>query len=127
MPPPSNRGVAVACRSIETSTKGEKSICLIDVLLKIQSSMIVRRLDTYLTYVGLQEQNGFSTARYTDRTAALKIALKNLQRVNQELFDLFRTLSKRSTQSAVPCCGKSSRNMESQIHSIQSIASSAAT
>lgn len=76
--------------------KNWRPICLLDILSKVNSSIIASRLDKYLIEeIGLQEQNGFSSARgCVDCTAALKIALQNLHSVNQEAYVVFVDLVK---------------------------------
>ena len=66
--------------------KNWRPICLIDVLMKIISSIIATRLDDYLVNkIGLPEQNGFSTARgCSDGTTSVKIALQNLKAADQD-------------------------------------------
>ena len=63
--------------------------------MKAMSSIIATRLTKYQEEIGLQEQNGFSTARgCVDGTASIKIALQNLNAAGQEAFVLFVDLVK---------------------------------
>ena len=76
--------------------KNWRPISLLDVLMKIMSSIIATRLDKYLSEkVGIQEQSGFSSGRgCADCTMSLKIVLQNLSAVGQETFVLFVDLVK---------------------------------
>jgi hypothetical protein len=76
--------------------KNWRPICLLDLMVKITSSIINARLDKYLSEtVGLKEQFGFSSGRgCVDATAALKIALQNLNAADQAAFVVFVDLVK---------------------------------
>jgi Reverse transcriptase (RNA-dependent DNA polymerase) len=64
--------------------KNWRPIALLDVLSKILSSIIARRLDRHAQTVGLPEQSGFSSHRNTsDSTFALKVALQARKALNR--------------------------------------------
>jgi len=78
-----------------TQPKNYRPIALLDVLAKVISSIIAKRLDGHLHRVGLQEQAGFTSQRgCVDATATLKIALQNLHVANQDAYVLFVDLVK---------------------------------
>ena len=72
-----------------------RPIALLDVMSKILSAIVAKRLDGYQQEHGLAEQAGFISKRgCPDATTSLKIALQNLRARGQEAHVLFVDLVK---------------------------------